>query len=156
MLIKQLTKDDGESIFVIGQNVAGETMSVGVNVCWDWRKAASHGVAVAKPTTSTTALYAGAVAHKQPNYADLPSNSYGLIQVYGVHKSFAYHVGAASLSCAGQWQIALNGVYSGLTTDISGKALSWVSQSLFIARGAFLMTNDLSGQGWAEALIRAL
>lgn len=156
MLIRQLSRDDKVAIFITGQNVAGETLSVGVNVCYDWRNAASHGNAVIKPTTSTLGLYAGAVAHKQPNYKDLPNNSYGLIQVFGVHGSFAYNVGAASLSCAGQWQIPIDGAYSGQTTDISGKALSWTSQTYFIARGAFLLSNNLSGTGFGQAFVRAL
>lgn len=156
MLIKQLTRDSGEQVFVVAQNAAGETMSNGVFVCFDWRNASSHGVAVVKPTTSTTGLFAGVLAHKQPSYKDLPSNSFGLVQVYGTHGSVAYNVGAASVSCAGQYLIPINGCYSGQTTDISGVGLSWTSQTLLIARGAFLMTNNLSGVGRAQAFVRAL
>lgn len=157
MLIKQLNKTDPENIFVIGQNVAGEVLSTGVNVCWDWRNASSLGVAVTKPATSLLGLYAGAVAGgSAENYTSIATNEFGLIQCWGVHKSFAYNVGAASVSCAGQWLIPATGQYSGQTDHVSGLALSWTSQTLLISRGAFLMTNDLSATGWAEAFIRAM
>lgn len=150
MIIKQLNYDDSEAVFVVGFNAAGETLSNGVNVCWDWRKASSHGSAVIKPTTSTLGLYAGALNH---NYADLPANSFGRIQVYGVHGSYAYHVGAASLSCAGQFMVPANALYSGQSVIGLG---TFTSNALVCARGAFLMTNDLSGSGWGQAFIRAL
>ena len=156
MLIKQLNRDGAVEVYVTAQNAAGEVLSNGVFVCWDWRNASSHGNAVIKPTTSTTGLFAGVLAHKSPSYADLPSNSYGKLQVFGVHGSCAYNVGAASVSCAGQYLIPINGQYSGQTTDISGKALSFTSQTLLLGRAAFILSNDLSGVGWTQAFVRAL
>lgn len=157
MLIKQLNRTDPEKIFVIGQNVSGETFSTGVNLCWDWRNASSLGIAVTKPATSLLGLYAGVLAGgSADNYTSLKANAYGLVQCWGVHKSFAYYVGSDSVSCAGQWLIPVNGQYSGQTTDISGGGLSWTSQTYFVSRGAFLMTNDLSAAGWSEAFVRAM
>lgn len=158
MLIKQLNREDDNSVYITAYNAAGEQVSVGVMVCFDWQNQASIGNAVAKPATSNLPLFAGIVAGGAgaPNYADIATSTYGLIQVYGPHKSVAYNVGAASLSCAGQWLIPVNAQYSGQTNQISGVGLSWTSQQAIIARGAFLMTNDLSATGWAEAFIRAL
>ena len=157
MLIPQLNREGPERIYVAGQNVAGETVSVGVFLCWDWRNATSHGSAVAKPATSNLPLFAGVLCGRSPSaYTDLPANSIGLIQCYGPMGSVAYNVGGASLSCAGQYLIPINAQYSGQTNQISGVGLNWTSQHLIVPRGAFLMTNDLSGTGWAQAFVRAM
>jgi len=154
MLFRQISRDDKAAVFVAGQNAAGETVTVGAALCWDWRNAASHGNAVVKPTTSGLGLYAGVNAFGYPgSYKDWPSNSYGLVQVYGVHNSALYHVGAASLSCAGQFLVPANGSYSGQTVVGLG---TFTSNALVAARGAFLLTNDLSGSGFAQAFVRAL
>ena len=158
MLIKHLNRDEAEEIFVTVQNAAGETLSNGVFLCWSWLNAASHGNAVVKPTTSGLGLFAGVLAHKQPSYADLPSNSYGLLQVYGVHGSVAHNIAGTSVSCAGQWLIPTNALYSGQYDGnlLTGLGLEFATQCHIVARGAFLMTNDLSGPGRAEAFVRAI
>jgi len=157
MIIRQIGREDKFQVLANAFNASGEKMSVGVMVCWDWKKAASHGNAVIAPYASGIGLFAGAVAHGYPEaYTDWAANSFGLIMVEGVHESFAYSVGAASLSCAGQWQIPVATLYSGQTNNISGVGLSWTSQTLLISRGAFLLSNDLSGNGWGNAYIRAL
>jgi len=156
MLIKQITRDGGEQIYAIAQNASGSTLSVGTAVSWDWRNAASHGVAVNTPTASTITLFAGVVAHKAPSYADWPANSYGKVQIYGVHGSVAYSIANTSVSCAGDWLVPVADAASLVFVDISGKALSRYSQNLLVSRGAFLMTNDLSAKGWAQAFVRAM
>lgn len=157
MIIRQIGRDDTFQVLARAQNAAGETVTVGANLCWDWRNTSSQGNAVIKPTTSTLGLYAGASAFGYPGaYADWPSNSYGLVMIEGVHGSFLYNVGGASLSAAGQWQIPINASYSGQTVQISGVGLNWTSQTLIISRGAFLMNNDLSGSGFTTAFVRAL
>ena len=152
MIIRDISdKTTAFQVLVPAQNTAGETVSVGVNLCWDHRNGTSLGIGVTKPATSNLPLYAGANAAGYPGaYEDLPANSIGLVMVEGVHGSYAYNVGAASLSAAGQWQVPINAQYSGQTTDISGVGLSWTSQSLLISRGAFLMANDLSASGWTS------
>lgn len=157
MLLKQLNRDEEERLYVSAQNVAGETMSNGVFVCWDWQNSASHGNAIVKPTTSTLGLFAGVLAHKAPSYADLPANSYGLVQIYGVHGSCTYNVAGTSVSAAGQYLIPVNAQYSGQgDTEISGGGLDFTSQVLIVSRGAMLLDNDLSGSGRTTAFVRAL
>lgn len=156
MLIKQITRDSGEAIFVVAQNATGAVVSVGTALCWDWRNAASHGVAVVVPTASTIGLFAGVAAYHQPSYADWPANSYGLIQVYGVHGSVAFSTDNTSLSCAGDWLVPAVGMASLAYVDISGKAMSRYSMNLLVSRGAWLMTNHLSATGWSQAFVRAL
>ena len=156
MLLNQLNRQDAEKVFIAVQNAAGEQLSVGVNVCFDFRNTTSLGSAVVKPLTSLLPLFAGVVAGGSATYADIATNAYGLVQAYGVMGSVAYNVGAASLSAAGQWLIPVTALYSGQTYRLSGLGLSWTSESLIIARGAFLMNNDLSGTGWTNAFVRAL
>ena len=156
MLVNQLNRTDPAKVYFIAQNAAGETMSNGVFVCWDHRNSSSLGNAIVKPVTSDLPLFAGVLAHRAPSYADLPSNSFGLVQAFGVHGSCAYNVGAASLSAAGQWLIPVTAQYTGQTVQLSGVGLSWTSQSHIIARGAFLLNNDLSATGWTNAFVRAL
>ena len=157
MLLKQLNREDAERVYVSAQNVSGATMSNGVFVCWDWRNSTSHGNAVIQPTTSTLGLFAGVLAHNAPSYADLPSNSYGLVQVYGLHGSCTYNLAGTSVSAAGQYLIPVNAQWSGQgNVQISGSGLSFTSQSLIVARGAMLLNNDLSGSGWTTAFVRGL
>lgn len=156
MIIKQLTRDSSEQIFVVGQNATGALVSVGTALCWDWRNAASHGVAVIAPTASTIGLFAGVAAFRQPSYANWPANSYGLIQVYGPHGSVAFSIANTSVSCAGDWLVPAVGMASLAYVDISGLGMSRYSMNLLVARGAWLMSNDLSAKGWSQAFVRAL
>lgn len=156
MLINQLNRQDAEKIFVTVQNAAGEQLSVGAMVCWGWANTTSLGSAVIKPTTSTIPLFAGIVAGGSATYSNIATNAYGLVQAYGVHGSVAYNVGAASLSAAGQWLIPVTAQYSGQTYRLSAVGLSWTSEALVVARGAFLLNNDLSATGWTNAFVRAL
>jgi len=152
MIIKQINRDDAAEIYVVGQNAAGETLSNGVFLCWDWRNASSHGNAVIKPTTSTLGLFAGVLAHKariMPTFREIVRKNTG----FRLHGSVAYNVGAASLSCAGQFLVPANAVYSGQSVVGIG---TFTSNALICARGAFLLTNDLSGDGWSQAFVRSL
>lgn len=158
MIIKQLNRSDAEEVFVTVQNTAGETVSTGVFLCWDHRNTNSLGNAVTKATTSGIGLFAGVNAHKQPSYADLPANSYGLLQVFGVHGSCTYNVAGTSLSAVGLPLYPISGQYSGQNTDnlLTGLTLDFATQNLILARGAWLLSNELSGSGWAPAFVRAL
>lgn len=156
MIIKQLTRDSAEAIFVVAQNASGSTVSVGTALCWDWRNAASHGVAVVAPTASTIGLFAGVAAYHQPSYADWPANNYGLVQVYGVHGSVAFSIANTSVSCAGDWLVPAVGMASLAYVDISGGGMSRYSMNLLVARGAWMMSNHLSAKGWSQAFVRAL
>lgn len=156
MLIKQLTRSSAEKVYVIAQNTAGVKLSVGQFIAWNWAATSSLGNAITGLATSTVSLFAGVVAGGAVTYADIASNAYGLIQVYGVHGSVAYNVGAASISCAGLWLIPVAALYSGQTNQISGLQFSYASNSLIVNRGAVLMNNDVSATGWTNAFVRAL
>ncbi|KKM73121.1 hypothetical protein LCGC14_1413670 [marine sediment metagenome] len=157
MLFKQLNRDEAEKIYVSGQNIAAETMTAGVFVCYDHRNSTSFGNAFVKPTTSTVPLFAGILAGRDiDTFTDLPQNSYGLVQVAGVANSVAFNVGAASLSAAGQYLIPVAGQYSGQTNQVSGVGLDWISQNYFINMGVKIINNDIASDGWTQGIVHAL
>ena len=153
MLLKQINRDDAERIYVSVQNASGVTLSVGQFVCYDWRNATSIGNAVVKPTTSTIGLFAGVVAGGSNPYSNIGKDKYGLVQCWGVHDSVAYHVGAASLSAAGMYVFPANAQFSGQTNGAIAGAFGSVAN---VIRGAFILTNDVSGSKQASAFVRAL
>lgn len=156
MLLNSLNRQDAEKIYVTAYNAANAKLSVGQFVCWDWRNSSSLGNSVNAPTVSTVGLFAGVVSGGSATYSDIAISSYGLVQIYGVHGSVAYNVGAASVSAAGQWLIPVATLYSGQTNRISSGILTWTSEALIISRGAQLLNNDLSATGWTNAFVRAL
>ena len=155
MLLKQLNRDDAEKIFVSVQNTSGVTVSVGQFVCYDWQNNASVGVAATKPVTSNLGLFCGVNVGQgghSGDYKDLGTDSFGLIQCWGIMNSVAYHVGAASLSAAGMYLVPTTAQWSGQTGALDVVAAS----ALLYTRGAFLLTNDISGPGYAKAFVRAI
>ena len=160
MLIPALIRENSDAIYILGLNTAGEQVSGGAFVCYDYRATNSLGIAVFKPTTSGVTLFAGIVAgqiNAGGANTDIAISSYGLIQAWGLNVSVKHNMGLASVSAAGHWLIPWNASYSGQSYRISaGFAASWTSEAITIARGCFVMDNTVSGSGWCRAFVRAL
>ena len=157
MLIKQLNRDEAETVYVSVQNVAGAKVSVGQMLCYDWQATSSFGNAVTKPAVSNTTLFAGVVTGgTDDNPSDIADDAYGLLMASGPCTSVAYNVATTSVSAAGLWLLPIAAQYSGINTQISGKALSVVSESYYLNKGAIVLENDLSASGFTAAFVRAL
>lgn len=140
MLLQQLNRTDAEKVFIIVQNSSGVTFSGNQLACFDHKQAvASLGLAVATPSTSTLAGFAGVWDSDTANLA------YNLVQVYGYRASVAAFVGAASISAAGLIMGPLN---ANLSAQSTGRS--------FGLGPIVVLENDLSGEVYAKALIRAL
>lgn len=159
MLLPIVNREEADKIFVLAQNTAGEQISGGAFVCWDFRNSSSLGKAVTKPVTSGVTLFAGIVAGQIADGAneDIGTNAYGLVQAWGLNASVCHNMGLASVSAAGHWLIPWNASYSGQTYRISaGFAATWTSEAVTINRGCFIMDTTVSGSGWCRAFVRAI
>lgn len=142
MLIQRVNRTDPEQVFAVVENTSGQTLTIGVPICWDTGggglAAASVGLGVTIPATSNLAAFAGL-----PNEnIGKDAGTIGLVQVYGV-ASCTVDFGAASVSAAGAGCGIANGLVSaslggGYPDDATGGV---TSAAPFI----MVMDNDVSG-----------
>jgi hypothetical protein len=102
MLIQRINRDDAEKVFIIAKNVSGSTMTAGYSCVFD-TGASVDGVRVTKASSTDLQAFAGVAD------ADIASNGYGKIQIYG-YRSSAYIYSSAGdsvtgdgLSCVADW-----------------------------------------------------
>src|SRR5512147_1746249 len=102
MLVQRINRDGAEKVFIICKNVSGSTMTAGYAVVFD-TGASVDGVRVTKASSTDVQAFAGVVD------ADIASNAYGKIQVYG-YRSSAYIYSSAgdsvtgdNLTCVADW-----------------------------------------------------
>lgn len=144
MLIAQLASSQPDAVFVVGQNVSNTTLSGNTLVCWESNQLlasfVSFGNAVNSPATSNLGAFAGVLN------ADLTSNAFGLVQVYGARQSIAANP-ATNVSISGQ----------GLIMGPSNGQVSAQSNGTTFALGPIvLLDNAVSGTGFYRGFIRAL
>lgn len=126
MLIQRINRDDAEKVFIICKNVSGSTMTAGYACVFD-TGASVDGVRVTKASSTDLAAFAGVAD------ADIASNGYGKIQVYG-YRSSAYIYSSAGdsvagdgLSCVADW--GLTPITGSGTTQAFGFLCEAVSSS---------------------------
>lgn len=93
MLFQRINRSDAEKIFIICQNVSGSTMTAGYACVFD-TGASVDGVRVTKASSTDLQAFAGVAD------ADIASNAFGKIQIYG-YRSSAYIYSSAGDSNAG-------------------------------------------------------
>lgn len=143
MLFKRVSRSAPEQIFIVVQNVCGSTMTAGYAVVFDV-SASVDGVRVTKPETTDMQAFAGIVD------ADIASNGYGLVQVYG-YRSSVYIYSSTGSSAAGD-NLTVVGDEWGMTpaaTSGSSKAFGFVCEAVALSTSSQYHTTK-------KAFIRAL
>lgn len=84
MLFKRVNRTDAEQVFIVVKNASTETIKAGYSCVFSLT--AADGVSVTKAGSNTLGLFAGVAA------ADIPPNTYGLVQVYGYCDAAAIYV----------------------------------------------------------------
>ena len=145
MLIQQLASSQAEAVFIVGQNVSNVTLSGNTLVCFEsygtLASSVSYGNAVNSPSTSNLAAFAGVLN------ADLVSNGFGLVQVYGARQSIAMYPSKAAVSLSAQGFIV---------GPAAGQVSAQSNGSSFALGPIVVLSNDISGVGFFAGLIRAL
>jgi len=95
MLFQQLTRTDGEKVFIICRNISAATQSAGAALYFDDVEV-SDGNAVSGCRTSHKWHFAGI------NAQALSDDSYGLVQVYGVASAYLVLAASASAAASGE------------------------------------------------------
>ena len=129
MLIQRINRDDAEKVFIIAKNVSGSTMTAGYSCVFD-TGASVDGVRVTKASSTDLQAFAGVAD------ADIASNAYGKIQIYG-YRSSAYIYSSAGdsvtgdgLSCVADWgltpitAVGTNKAFGFLCEAVSSSAAS--------------------------------
>ena len=145
MLIQQLASSQAEAVFIVGQNVSNVTLSGNTLVCFEsygtLASSVSYGNAVNSPSTSNVAAFAGVLN------ADVVSNAFGLVQVYGARQSIAMYPSKAAVSLSAQGFIV---------GPAAGQVSAQSNGSSFALGPIVVLSNDISGVGFFAGLIRAL
>lgn len=129
MLIQRINRDDAEKVYIICKNVSGSTMTAGYSCVFD-TGASVDGVRVTKASSTDLQAFAGVAD------ADIASNAYGKIQIYG-YRSSAYIYSSAGdsvtgdgLSCVADWgltpitAVGTNKAFGFLCEAVSSSAAS--------------------------------
>ena len=145
MLIQQLASSQADAVFIVGQNVSNVTLSGNTLVCFEsygtLASNVSYGNAVNSPSTSNVAAFAGVLN------ADVVSNAFGLVQVYGARQSIAMYPSKAAVSLSAQGFIV---------GPLAGQVSAQSNGSSFALGPIVVLSNDISGVGFFAGLIRAL
>jgi hypothetical protein len=146
MLIQQLASSQADAVFIVGQNVSNVTLSGSTLVCFEsygtLASSVSYGNAINSPSTSNLAAFAGVLN------ADLVSNGFGLVQVYGARQSIWGTPSKAAVSLSAQGFIL---------GPAAGQVSAQSNGQSFAFGPIVVLDNDISGIAiTVRGLIRAL
>lgn len=101
-LFKSVNRDSADTIYIIGKNVSGSTITAGYSCVFD-TGASVDGVRVTKASSTDLQAFAGVAD------TDITNGSYGKIQVYGYRASAYIYTSAGvtatgdNLTCVADW-----------------------------------------------------
>ncbi len=142
MLFKRLNRTDAETVFIIAQNVSGSTVTAGYSVVFD-TGASVDGVRVTKASSTDLQAFAGVAD------ADMASNAYGLVQVYGYRSSIYIYSSTGSSATGDNLSAVADWGMTPATAVGTSKAFGFLCEAITAsASSQFHLT--------AKAFIRAL
>lgn len=152
MLIKQLTKADGEQVCIVVKNVEAATMTTGLGVAFQATTSCDGINAVISQATTYNATFCG-IARQ-----DIPVNGYGTVVCWGIADSINLSNAGTSITIGignALWPSVAGRFYStNPTTDLSTLKVTNVIQwkPYIIATS----TANVSALAYVSGLVRAL
>jgi len=160
MLVKQLTKADGEQVCIVVKNVDAATLTTGLGVILQSATSIDGINAVKNPATTFGSMFVGI------SRQDIPVNGYGTVVCWGIADSILLsHAGTSITITKGDylWPSAVAGAfYSTARGALIGHALSaYTAQSFLHEIKPYVIAvttnpNTVSAAAYVSGFVRAL
>ncbi len=151
MLIQQINRDDGESVKLVVQNVAGQSITTGLGVSYIGAAASIDGVGVSLMLAATAEGFCGVAD------SDIPTDGFGLVTVWGLAQSVQFsHVGTSITVTKGDILIpGATGVAGGFFSSIVDQTVSTLLYRYVIA-ATTPVSISTKVQAFCKGIVRAL
>ena len=149
MQIQQLNRSDGESVKIVVQNVAGQSLTTGLGVSYIGAAASIDGVGVSLAILGTSEGFCGVAD------SDIPTDGFGLATVWGLAQSVHIsHVGTSLTVTKGDILKpgAVAGTFFSSLTDQAASTLMY----RYIIAATTPVAVSTKAQSYVKGIVRAL